>query len=50
MSKKQQLYWVKIALSGNLFDTVKVQTNNLAETKEKYLVLEAKPVKKQKQS
>lgn len=50
MSKKQQLYWVKIALGNNLYDTVKVQTNNLTETKAKYLVLESKPVKQQKQS
>lgn len=50
MSKKQQLYWVKIALGQNLFDTVKIQTNDVKTVKEKYLVLESKPVKPKKQS
>ena len=50
MSKKQQLYWVKIALGQNLFDTVKIQTNDVKTVTENYLVLESKPVKPKKQS
>ena len=37
--KKEILYEVKIALKGKLFDTVKIQTNNLEEVKKKYLIL-----------
>ena len=48
MKKKEQLYWVKLALNGNIYDTVKIQTNSLDNIPKKSKVLSYKPVKKQK--
>jgi len=45
MSEKQKLYLVKIALKGNLCDTVKIQAHNLKSIPKKHIILSYKPIK-----
>ncbi|MBQ9024338.1 MAG: hypothetical protein IJ105_03870 [Bacilli bacterium] len=46
MKEKKQLYWVKLALDGNTYDTVKIQAENLNNIPKKHKILEYKPIKK----
>ena len=44
MKEKKQLYWVKLALKGNIFDTVKIQTVSLNSIPKNHKILEYKKV------
>ena len=44
--KKQQLYEVKLALKGRIYDTVKIQTENLNSIPKKHKILSYKIVNK----
>ena len=48
MKEKKQLYWVKIALFGNIYDTVTVQAENLENLSKNHKILSYKPVKNKK--
>ena len=46
MNTKKQLYLVKLALKGNIYDTVKIQTENLNSIPKKHKILEYKQINK----
>lgn len=48
MDKKKQLYEVKLALNGCLYDTVKVQAENLKSIPKEHKILSYKIVQNKK--
>lgn len=48
MNKKKKLYEVKLALDGNINDTVKILAEKLESIPKEHKILSYKPIKKQK--
>ena len=48
MNKKNELYEVKLALKGRLYDTVRIQTEKLESIPKQHKILSYKKVQKKK--